>query len=111
MIKKSNRHFNLVHMPQIQDSAKKMSRTQRNCSHNDICKLHWWNLNLADNDGESWSDEAWSWKTDFDDASDKNEDKISTDWIQSCLISTSHQFEVLVIAHQDRYVVLSCKIY
>jgi hypothetical protein len=67
-----------------------------------------YNLNLADSDGESWSDAAWTWKTDFDDASEQNEDKNSINWIQSCLISTSHQFEVLVIAHQDRYVVLSC---
>lgn len=63
-----------------------------------------------EDDDERWSDvDAWTWKTDFDDASESKEDKNSSNWIQSCLISVSDQSEVLVITHEDRYVVLSSK--
>ena len=55
---------------------------------------------------DNWSNvDAWTWKTDFEDANEK--DKNYVDWIQSCLISTSQQSEILVISHEDRYAVLT----
>jgi len=57
-------------------------------------------------DDDKWNDvDAWSWKTDFEDAAEQTS-KISTDWLQSCLTSMSPQSQILVIANMDRYVVL-----
>lgn len=65
---------------------------------------------LLDGEDESWAQDSWTWKTEFGDANETS-DTVSDDWIQTCLITASQQSEVLVIANQDRYVVLSCNNY
>ena len=61
--------------------------------------------NLIDDD--PWSSvDSWTWKAEFEetDTTGKN----SGDWLQTCLVSLSPQSEILVIANDNRYAVLSC---
>lgn len=61
---------------------------------------------IDEEDGWSGSD-AWSWKTDFEETTPSS--KPSDNWLQHCIISCTPQSETMVIAYQDRYVVLARK--
>lgn len=64
---------------------------------------------LVDNDSTWMDTDAWAWKTDYENEEEESsKDNVSNEnWIQSCLISSSPQAEILVIVHEDRFVVLS----
>lgn len=57
-------------------------------------------------ESNNWSDiDSWTWKEDFD---DPDKDSCTENWIQSCIVVSSPQAEIFVIAHKDRYVVFTC---
>jgi len=58
----------------------------------------------------SWNDtEAWTWKTDFDDGSEVQQTKsYDGNWLHNCLVASSPEAEVILIAHQDCYAVFTC---
>lgn len=61
-----------------------------------------------EDDDESWSDEnSWNWGVEFNESHGSKDTKC-LDWMNSCLITVSPHCEMLIIAHEDRYVVMTC---
>lgn len=66
-------------------------------------------ITTGEEENESWSDvNSWNWTTDWEEKGQIENENIS-EWMSLVIIAISPQFENLILAYQDRCVVMSCK--
>ena len=64
---------------------------------------------ILNNKDDQWSDDAWQWKVDYEEIEESS--KTTENWMQGCFVCCSPHFEVFVLAHEDRWAVLTCMLF